>query len=143
MMCVCVCVCVCVCLYIYLYSYVYIQGNNPAAVAGGQVLRIGVSYKIQKHDSMDGVGVLSARFLVSQEVSCVLCVSFSLQSSRLLSPSLSLFSPPSFSLLSSTLSTSLSSSLSSFLLSLLCLRARALLPSTRESLSTSLSPDHM
>jgi hypothetical protein len=41
---------------------------NPATLKTGQVLRLGVSYKLNQHDSVDGVGVLADRFLVSQDV---------------------------------------------------------------------------
>ncbi len=41
---------------------------NPATLKTGQVLRLGVSYKLNQYDSVDGVGVLADRFLVSQDV---------------------------------------------------------------------------
>ena len=41
---------------------------NPATLKADQVLRRGVSHNLSLHDSVDGVGVLADRFLVSQEV---------------------------------------------------------------------------
>lgn len=41
---------------------------NPATLKTGQVLRRGISYKLNQHDSVDGVGVLADRLLVSQDV---------------------------------------------------------------------------
>ena len=41
---------------------------NPETLKTDQVLRLGVSYKLSHHDSVDGVGVLPDRFLVSQDV---------------------------------------------------------------------------
>ena len=41
---------------------------NPETLKTDQVLILGVSYKLSHHDSVDGVGVLADRFLVSQDV---------------------------------------------------------------------------
>ena len=65
-----------------------LQGSNPSAVVGGQILRVGVSHMIQAHDVMDGMAVIASRLLVSPEVS----LSLSLSLLSLLSRSLA-FSP--------------------------------------------------
>ena len=46
------------------------QGSNAAALTPGQALRVGVSYKIQNNDGVDGLEVLAQRLLTSSEV-CV------------------------------------------------------------------------
>ena len=57
-----------------------LQGSNPSAVVGGQILRVGVSHMIQAHDVMDGMAVIASRLLVSPEVSLSLSLSLSLLS---------------------------------------------------------------